>query len=126
MAADIPPRDAPILPVQPNVGIAEKRVAEAADGADQLSGHRGDRRTRHAPAEGQDKQQVKPYVQDRGKQQEQQRRDRIAQTAQKRADEVIEQLRTDTGEDHGAVGIRRPVHLLVVRRDVEPRQHRVQ
>ena len=77
-------------------------------------------------AEGQDKQQVKPYVQDCGKQQEQQRRDGIAQTAQKRADEVIEQLRTDTGKDHGAVGIRRPVHLLVVRRDVEPRQHRVQ
>ena len=46
--------------------------------------------------------------------------------AQEGADEVVKQLRADTGEDDGAVGVRRGVHLVVGGRHVDPRQHGIQ
>ena len=78
------------------------------------------------PAECDDEQQVEPDVQHRRKQQEQQRRDRVAQTAQERADKVIEQLRACAAEDDRAVGKGRSVDLGAVGRDVDPREQRVE
>ena len=76
--------------------------------------------------EREDEQQVKPDVQDGREQQEEQRRCRVAHAAQERADEVIKKLRADTGEDDHAVGVRRVIDRGAVRRDVYPREHRVQ
>ena len=118
--------DAPVGSVQPQHRITDKGVDKAADGADELRQHRGAGRTGHAPAEGQDEQQVQPHVQYRGEQQEHQRRHRVAHGPQERADKVIEQLRADAREDDGAVGVRRGVYLVVVRRHVDPRQHGIQ
>ena len=73
-----------------------------------------------------DEQQVQPDVQHRGEQEEQQRRDRIAQAAQEGADEVVEQLRADAGEDDRAVGERGAIDLAARGREVDPGEHRVQ
>ena len=118
--------DAPVLPVQAQHRIAHKGVDKAADGADQLRQHRGKGCARHAPAEHQNERQIQPHVQHRGEQQEQQRCHGIAHGAQEGADEVVKQLRADTGEDDGAVGVRRGVHLVVGGRHVDPRQHGIQ
>ena len=56
MAAHIVQRDVPVLPLQPDVRIAGKGVAEAGHGADELGGHGGGGRTGHTPVEPQDEQ----------------------------------------------------------------------
>ena len=126
MAADIAPGDPHVLPVQPQLRIPGKGIDEARHRADELSRHRGNGRTGHAPPEHDDEQQVQSHVQHRGKQQEQQRRQGVAHAAQKRADEVIKQLGPDAREDDEAIGIRGAIHLGIVRRHVDPRQHGIQ
>ena len=126
MAAHIPHGDPHVLPVQPQLRIPGKGIDEARHRADQLGRHRGDGRPGHAPPEHDDEQQVQPYVQHRGKQQEQQRRQGVTHATQKGADEVIEQLRADAGENDEAISIGRLIHLGVVRGHVDPGQHGVQ
>ena len=126
MAAHIPPCDAPVLAPKPDVRIVGEGIDKAGHGADQLRRHGGNGRACHTPPKHDDEQQIQSHVQHCGKQQEQQRCHRITHAAQERADEVIEQLRADTGEDDGAVGIGGGIDLMVVGRHVDPRQHGVQ
>ena len=119
MLPDVVPRDGPVLAVEPELWIAGEGIAEAADGAEQLCQHGGDGRARDAPVERDDEQQVQPDVQRRGEQEEQQRRDRIAQAAEEGADEVVEQLRADAGEDDRAVGECGAMNLAARGREVD-------
>ena len=126
MARHIMARDLPVLPVQAQLGIFGESIGKASQRADELRAHRGDGRPGDTPAEHNDKQQVESHVQYRGEQQERQRRHTVTHAAQERADEVIEQLRTDACKNDRAIGIGRAVDLAVVRRHIDPRKHRIE
>ena len=126
MTSHIPPRDAPVLPVEPDVRILGKGIDKASDRADQLRADRGNGRTGHPPVEHNNEQQIQSHIQYRGKQQKQQRRNRITHAAQKRADKVIEQLRTNSRKDDKAIGICGMVNLRIIRGNIDPCQHWIQ
>ena len=126
MARHIMARDLPVLLMQAQLGIFGESIGKAAQRADELRAHRGDGRPGDTPAEHNDKQQVESHVQYRGEQQERQRRHTVTHAAQERADEVIEQLRTDACKNDRAIGIGRAVDLAVVRRHIDPRKHRIE
>ena len=126
MPPDIPFGHLPVLPLQTQLGILYEGINKAPCRADQLRCHGGDRRACHSPAEGHDKHQIQPDIENGGKKQEQKRRHRISHAAQKGADKIVEKLCADSREDNGAVGIGGAIHLRAVRRHIDPRQHRAQ
>ena len=126
MARHIMASDLPVLLMQAQLGIFGESIGKAAQRADELRAHRGDGCPSDTPAEHNDKQQVESHVQYRGEQQERQRRHTVTHAAQERADEVIEQLRTDACKNDRAIGIGRAVDLAVVRRHIDPRKHRIE
>lgn len=118
--------DPPVLALQMQLGIFHESINKAAERTDKLRAYRGNGRARHAPAERNDEQQVESNIEGRGKEQEHQRRDGVAHAAQKRADEVIEELRADAGKNDGAIGVGRAINLGALGRDVDPREHWVE
>ncbi len=93
------------------LGIFHESINKAAERADKLRAYRGNGCACYAPAERNDEQQIEPNIEGRGKEQEHQRRDGVAHAAQKRADEVIEELCADAGKNDGAIGVGRAIDL---------------
>ena len=99
---------AKILSGEVELRIFAEGVDQAQERAHRLRQHGGSRRADDPEPERKDEQQVEPDVQHGGKQQEDERRGRIAQTAQNGADQIVVELREDPEENDQRILICRP------------------
>ena len=91
-------------------GIAAERIDKARRARNELREHGGDRRAAVMPSESDDKGEIQPHIQDRGKDEKDERRARIADGAEKSRHNVIKYRRADPAENDEQV----PIRVIVV------------